>query len=409
MAALRRSQPGAIHLAEPADLGAARTGHHVLLVDDNPSTLMLYGRILQSNGYRVTVAENGAAALDALDKEVPDLIVLDYEMPWMSGAELLAEIRSSASLSSVPVIFLTGSGDSEERVSGAFDAGVNDYISKPVRQLVLLARVKALIVQHKRYAANDEVQKLVRHNDELRAEVVEAGELQRAQLPSVPVAWQGWIADAAVEPCASVGGDLFDVIVGPDSTRVIALIDVSGHGVAAAMVASAVRAMLRILVSTTPFADIPSELNCQLLQDPNNSYYACVALVQIGPTKIHVINAGLPPVAILAEGRVIAQVVGSGPPIGLLDEAEYEMQTFDVRPEMRIALASDGLTEPFGLAHEILPYLSGLGLLAPRSSRPAPNTNDDRSLKVRLSGLFAAGQVQQADDATIIVVDSVAS
>jgi DNA-binding response OmpR family regulator len=373
----------------------------VLLVDDTPDMLSLYGRMLGDQGYRISLADGGPEALALLEHETPDLIVLDCAMPRMSGPETLAELRRVPRLARVPVIFLTSSRDDDENVERAFALGVSDYITKPVNRHVFVARVKALIGAGGARAARRESANLTEAHTRLREDVDEARALQRAQLPLVPVRRQHWQVAAALEPCAEVGGDLFDIIEGSVMRPTVALIDVSGHGIAAAMVASAVRATLRLLLRTVPFDRVMSELNRQLLDGPND-HYACLALVQLDGECLHVVNAGLPPVAIVVGGAMVAEVVGSGPPAGLLADAEYEQQSFRVVAGTRIVLTSDGLTEPFGQADDIGSLMNRLSLF--------DDVGGDveklcRSLSERLRRLFGPHAISQTDDAAVVVVD----
>ena len=103
----------------------------VLAVDDDPSALLYLKQILKNDGYRVMVAAGGREALEALDSAVPDLMLLDVQMPGMSGYDLLARVRRDERTSQVPVIFLTVKDTREDEVKGLRE-GVVDYLSKEV-------------------------------------------------------------------------------------------------------------------------------------------------------------------------------------------------------------------------------------------------------------------------------------
>lgn len=112
----------------------------ILVVDDEPANLVLINGILSSL-YKVYPIESGADALEFLEMQSPDLILLDVEMPEMSGKDLLLILKSDKRLAQIPVIFLTGniSVDSE---GAAFRLGVSDYIRKPIDDAIMLTRVK---------------------------------------------------------------------------------------------------------------------------------------------------------------------------------------------------------------------------------------------------------------------------
>lgn len=112
----------------------------ILVVDDNSAHLSLINGILSSH-YKVYPVDSGATALRFLDKHTPDLILLDVEMPKMSGPELLRVIKSNSRLSDIPVIFLTSNTSMETEIS-VFRLGAADYIHKPVNDVIVSARVK---------------------------------------------------------------------------------------------------------------------------------------------------------------------------------------------------------------------------------------------------------------------------
>jgi DNA-binding response OmpR family regulator len=103
----------------------------VLTVDDDASVLFYLEQVLKVEGYRVITACNGVEGLAAMAKVVPDLAILDVEMPGMNGLALLAAMREQKALSKVPVIFLTVKDSIEDEVRG-LKAGVVDYIRKEV-------------------------------------------------------------------------------------------------------------------------------------------------------------------------------------------------------------------------------------------------------------------------------------
>jgi DNA-binding response OmpR family regulator len=113
----------------------------ILLVDDDPDLLAVTGFALQQAGFLVVKAGDGAAALDAFQREQPDLAVLDINLPKMSGFELAQKLRER---SKIPLIMLTARNE-EEDVVRALSLGADDYLSKPFSPKILLARVKALL------------------------------------------------------------------------------------------------------------------------------------------------------------------------------------------------------------------------------------------------------------------------
>lgn len=116
----------------------------ILLVDDEPDILEIVGYNLRSEGYQVFTAENGNEGVKTAQKINPHLILLDIMMPKMDGIEACEKIRNIKSLENVIISFLTARGEDYSQVAG-FDAGADDYITKPVKPKVLISKVKSLL------------------------------------------------------------------------------------------------------------------------------------------------------------------------------------------------------------------------------------------------------------------------
>ncbi|HEU5479561.1 MAG TPA: response regulator, partial [Candidatus Tumulicola sp.] len=121
-------------------------GHRVLVVDDNPNLQKIISTNLELAGYEVATVSDGREALATIEHDVPDLLLLDLMMPNMDGYEVARRVRSHAnpSVANVPIIMLTAKGETEDKLRG-FEAGADDYITKPFGSRELLARVRAKI------------------------------------------------------------------------------------------------------------------------------------------------------------------------------------------------------------------------------------------------------------------------
>lgn len=131
----------------------------ILLVDDEPDILEIVGYNLSAEGYQVITAENGVQAIKKAKKEKPQLIILDVMMPEMDGIEACEAIRKVPELSSTIITFLTARGEDYSQVAG-FDAGADDYITKPIKPKVLISKVKALLRRLKPDEANKSILKI---------------------------------------------------------------------------------------------------------------------------------------------------------------------------------------------------------------------------------------------------------
>lgn len=116
----------------------------ILLVDDEPDILEIVGYNLTGQGYTVITAENGVEAVSKAKKHKPHLIIMDVMMPQMDGIEACEKIRAVPELSETVITFLTARGEDYSQVAG-FEAGADDYITKPVKPKVLKSKVKALL------------------------------------------------------------------------------------------------------------------------------------------------------------------------------------------------------------------------------------------------------------------------
>ena len=131
----------------------------ILLVDDEPDILEIVGYNLSNEGYKVITAKNGAEGVKKAKKEGPQLIILDVMMPEMDGIEACEQIRAIPELKDVVITFLTARGEDYSQVAG-FDAGADDYITKPIKPKVLVSKVKALLRRYKEEDKQDNVVKI---------------------------------------------------------------------------------------------------------------------------------------------------------------------------------------------------------------------------------------------------------
>ncbi len=122
----------------------SETQSKILLVDDEVDILEFISYNLEKEGYKVFTAQNGAEAIKVAEKTLPDLIILDVMMPEMDGIAACEEIRRIPSLQHSMIAFLTARGEDYSQIAG-FEAGADDYITKPIRPKVLVSRVKALL------------------------------------------------------------------------------------------------------------------------------------------------------------------------------------------------------------------------------------------------------------------------
>jgi len=128
---------------------------HILVVDDVAQNLRLLSDLLSARGYRTTTAASGEEALASIAADPPDLVLLDVMMPGMNGYDVCRAIRADPACAVLPVVLVTALDPEQERVKG-LNAGADDFLSKPINQAELMARVRSLLRVKTLY---DEVQR----------------------------------------------------------------------------------------------------------------------------------------------------------------------------------------------------------------------------------------------------------
>src|SRR6266850_953023 len=155
----------------------------ILVVDDVPDNVEILQMRLESQGYEVTTAGDGEAALAIIRDKLPDLVLLDIQMPKLDGIETVKQLKADAALPFIPVIMVTARADAKDVVAG-LEAGGDDYLTKPVDQSALLARARAMLrikalhdtVQEQARRLEDQAGELALWNKDLEARL---GEIQR--------------------------------------------------------------------------------------------------------------------------------------------------------------------------------------------------------------------------------------
>jgi len=121
----------------------------ILVVDDDLDTLRLVGLMLERQGYQIVAASSGEQALSLAKKEHPDLVLLDLMMPDIDGVEVARRLRAAAETQDILIIMFTAKGETEDKIEG-FEAGADDYLTKPAQPRELIAHVKAVLKRNKR-------------------------------------------------------------------------------------------------------------------------------------------------------------------------------------------------------------------------------------------------------------------
>jgi phosphoserine phosphatase RsbU/P len=208
---------------------------NILVVDDTPYNLQVLSGMLKDRGYRVRPVPSGKLALLAARRDPPDLILLDINMPDMNGYQVCEHLKSEDQLKGIPVIFISALNEPLDKVK-AFAIGGVDYITKPFQMEELQARVethlKLRVLQVLLEEANA---RLASSNDRMSRDLQAAARIQEKflprelpRIPGIEIAWNYC-------PCDELAGDGLNVISLGNGLVGLYILDVSGHGVAAAL------------------------------------------------------------------------------------------------------------------------------------------------------------------------------
>jgi serine phosphatase RsbU (regulator of sigma subunit) len=368
----------------------------ILIVDDVKANIDILVQALRDE-YKLSVAVDGAGALRAIEKTPPDLVLLDIVMPGIDGYEVCRQLRAQEQTRELPVMFLSALEDVKDKAKG-FEIGGNDYLTKPFEVLEVKARVRSLL-KAKAYA--DAVREAMARD--LRI----AREIQMGILPADlagATRGSGLDVSAAIEPAKEVGGDLYEVLRISNDRVVVALGDVSGKGIPAALFMAVAVTVLRTLARQIAEPDeILRRLNDELAeQNPRSMFVTLQCLVfDLVKRTVSVAGAGHHQLAIVSPGRPPRLACAStGRPAGLMPLNPIECETLPLQSGDTFVLFSDGVSEAMNIHEDFYGEERLLAALATTGGAPAEETVRQVLSDVRS---FAAG-AKQSDDITVVAV-----
>ena len=229
-----------------------------------------------------------------------------------------------------------------------------------------------------------------------------AAEIQRNLLPSIPKATPGFRWAARMVPAGRIGGDFYDFLALRDGTVLTILGDVSGKGIAAALLLSSLKTLFRTIArETADPAVVAARISAALHEEYGGLPYvtAIVARFESSGRRIGYVNAGHPSGFVLREGRVSAELASGGQPLGLLPGARYTRSDVAIQPGDVGVLVTDGVTE----ALETGPVTLSQALRAAVRASRAPANLCDELLRAAAAGTGPAGAGSWQDDRTALV------
>lgn len=125
-------------------VAAEELAHRILVVDDNPSIALLLKQVLIAEGYAVTIARDGLEAIARVEQVVPDLILLDLDLPYLSGDEVCKRLKKSPTTRLIPIIIVTAQSEFQNKLD-AWEYGADDFLTKPFHLVEVTTRCRSLL------------------------------------------------------------------------------------------------------------------------------------------------------------------------------------------------------------------------------------------------------------------------
>lgn len=343
---------------------------YLLVVDDDENNRDVLSRRLVRAGHRVALASGGREALDRVEREDFDVVLLDVMMPEIDGLEVLRRIRARRDAAGLPVIMVTARTQGEDVVE-ALRAGASDYVSKPLDFPVVLARVhtqlalkrsvdRIVALERDLRRRNDE---LARANEHMRADLRAAGDVQRALLPVGAPRINGVRFHWVFRPCSELGGDFLNVFRLDDAHAGFYLLDVSGHGVPAALLSVTISRVLAPVpglpslvrraaddsggLEATPPAAVADELNRRFpMSETADRYFTLVyGVLNLRDGELRFVAAGSSGPIHVPRGGGPRDLSQTSFPIGWVPDQGYAERRLKLSRGDRLYWCSDGITE----------------------------------------------------------------
>lgn len=339
----------------------------VLLVDDSRAQRQVFAIQLRRAGYEVSEAGSGFEALEICKAQEPDFVISDWVMPQLSGPELCQRFRALDRSKYGYFILLTSSSDSADITAG-LAAGADDFLIKPVSGPELLARLSAgermLRIEEELRSSNDmlraTLERLHEAQEAMERDLCEARKLQQGLVRERSGRFGHHELSLLLRPAGHIGGDLVGFFpIGADRVGIYAL-DVSGHGVTAALLTAqlsvhlsgsadqnvALRAAQMGHDAVNPAA-LAQFFNNMMLEEMTTDTYFTMIYADLNHVTgaLSMVQAGHPhPVLQRADGR-IERIGNGGMPVGVIEKPIFDEISLTLNPGDRLLITSDGLIE----------------------------------------------------------------
>ena len=379
-------------------------GGRILVTDDDAMSRRLLTRALTGAGYVCEEAADGNEALQKLRQDVPTLLLLDFDMPGLNGAEVLKRLRadSNPQIAQLPTIMLTGHGGEESEVL-CLEAGADDFATKPINQAVLLARIET----HLRLRSmREQLQKQNAELEDWRSNTerdLEAARLtQQSLIPQKPPKLDGWEVAAAYRPVIQVGGDIYGWLRMTDGRTLFWMADATGHGASAALLTTLAKLLFHHgVVEHTKPSEIMRAVNNDFRSIFGARNFMTAMCVAVDPEtgRSTVVGAGHPPLLVRRKSGATESISSSAPPLGLVEDSGFAETDVDLARGDSFFLYTDGL---YGADHSEEHRLSPQRLA--ELLRPNESSAENLLQRVVTTAMNGNGNKPPPDDVAAMVV-----
>src|SRR5712691_12518333 len=320
----------------------------ILVVDDDAMSRRVLAQLLSAAGYNCGVSNDGSEALETIHARPPSLLLLDFDMPGLNGAEVLRRLRSDEdpTVAQIPAIMLTAHGSDQSEIS-CLQAGADDFVTKPVNASVLRARIETQLrlrsMRQQVEQQNDELEEWRRN---LERDLAAARLTQQSLIPQKPPTLPGWEIAACYRPVIEVGGDIYGWLRMKDGRVLFWIADGTGHGAAAALLTTLAKLLFH-------HGSMDHDSPASLMEGVDNDFRSifgarsfmtamCVAL-DPATGQAQVVGAGHPSLLVVHHNGTTESIASVAPPLGMIKRSAFTETRIDLEPGDAFLLYTDGL------------------------------------------------------------------
>ncbi|MCD8090305.1 MAG: fused response regulator/phosphatase [Clostridiales bacterium] len=324
--------------------------YKILIVDDNPSTLLAVTTYLSIHDYSVYSSTSCSNALIKIPRIMPNLIAVASHLPDMSGFDFCKTIKSDSEYREILVLMIidpTLPGEEDKAVY----ADCDDYVTRGFTGKLLLSKLRSLFrINDLNNSLKSRYAELEEANKYLEMQIQMAMKVQRSIIKDVDMDYKNIKVKTKYLPALAIGGDFFNVRVIDKNRLGIIIGDVSGHGISASLLTIM---LSQIFVSFCHDIDMPSTLLKKMnesfysvFEDSDSDMYACVfyAIIDLNKGKVTYSNSGESyPILISENGKNSTELEVDGIPVGMLKDVNYVDKSFDYKEGDVLFFHTDGL------------------------------------------------------------------